>query len=125
MKKFAEIFTEWEKSNKIVDKDKSFFPQQNLKTKKEKDLSIDLHGFTKKEALERLRIFILQNRSGMKTKINIIHGVGRHSEDGKRVLKEAVKEWLSQNKELIGYFKPADVKEGGGGATIAYINPKK
>jgi DNA-nicking Smr family endonuclease len=120
---FAKIFEEWEKNNKIVDKD-IFISKEQIKNKSKDDvLTIDLHGYTKNEAILYLKSFIEKNQTGHLIKIIIIHGVGRHS-DGKRVLKEAVKEWLSENTHLIKNFKPAGIGEGSGGATIAYIKPK-
>jgi DNA-nicking Smr family endonuclease len=121
---FGKIFEEWEKNNKIQDKDYHFLNEKSSKKSNvEKDQSIDLHGLTKSEALSELKKFIDKNRTGHLTKIVIIHGVGRHS-DGKRVLKEAVKEWLSENRHLIRNFRPAGIGEGSGGATIAFIQPK-
>jgi len=121
---FGDIFKEWESKNKIVDKDSQSAKLKNIVPKNEKnDLSIDLHGLTKNEALTKLCDFVRRNQSGQVTKIIVIHGVGRHSE-GKRVLKEAVKEWLSINDNLIRNFRPAGIGEGSGGATVAFIKPK-
>jgi DNA-nicking Smr family endonuclease len=124
---FSKIFNEWEKNNEIINKDSVLSKENNnidiSKFEKEKPLTLDLHGMTKANALEELKNFIEKHQTGYPVKVIIIHGVGRHS-DGKRVLKESVKEWLSRNKKYIRNFRPAGIGEGSGGATVAYINSK-
>lgn len=125
LKKFSDIFAEWESDNPIVDKDQQLGNKRSkYKIKKvNTTLSIDLHGLTKDEALVKLKCFIRDNRSNQVVKLKIIHGIGIHSK-GKRVLKDAVKEWLKENTHIIRNFRPGRIGEGSGGVTIAYIKAK-
>lgn len=123
---FSKIFDDWEKTHKIINKDEKINDNDYFKfTKKEKDevLSVDLHYLTRKEALEKLKIFIISNQSSFLKKVIIIHGAGNHSKE-RSVLKESVIEWLKVNNNLIKYFRPGQIGEGRFGVTVAYINPK-
>jgi len=121
---FKELFSEWERNNNIENKDNESAQKKtaiyNKKSKQEKIPAIDLHGMYKEEALKSLNSFIIKNQSGNEKKILIIHGVGRHSEN-KRVLKEAVKDWLKSRSDLIKSFRPGKIGEGSTGVTVATL----
>lgn len=127
---FSDIFKEWEKINLITDKDqqknKNILKSEKLKSviKSYEIISIDLHGFNRYEAINKLKKFIIINqKKSSRTKVKIIHGVGRHSGD-KRILKEAVIKWLKENKNLIYSYRPGLIGEGSSGVTVAIINQK-
>jgi DNA-nicking Smr family endonuclease len=126
-KDFARIFEEWEKSNKIINKDENIYENNDYNAfqsrKKNKELTIDLHYLKKNEALDKLKNFINNNRSSFLTKIIIIHGAGNHSKE-RCVLKDAVINWLKENPAIIKTFRPGRIGEGSFGVTVAYINPK-
>jgi DNA-nicking Smr family endonuclease len=118
---FESIFKNWEKSNKIIDKDSLLSYNSPVKSgREEKNFTLDLHGMTKNEALISLEKKIRELRTGYPVTLIVIHGVGRHSK-GPRVLKEAVTEWLKQHPEWIKTFRPAGIGEGSGGATVCII----
>jgi len=127
---FSDIFKEWEKANLITDKDqlknKNILKPKKLNSVKKsyEIISIDLHGFNRYEAINKLKKFIIINqKKSSRTKVKIIHGVGRHSCD-KRILKEVVIKWLKENKKLIYSYRPGLIGEGSSGVTIAIINQK-
>ena len=123
---FAAIFSEWEKENSITDKDTYISKNSSKYSKNKKEYIIkvlDLHGYTKETALKALRDFIYNSQSSYVVTIKIIHGIGLHSK-GKRVLKDSVKEWLTENHHIIRNFRPGKIGEGSGGVTIAYLKAK-
>ena len=62
-------------------------------------MSIDLHGLHVHEAKTILRDYVLPVLPVVK-KIYLITGRGKHSKDGKSVLKESVKKFLTEEVEL-------------------------
>jgi DNA-nicking Smr family endonuclease len=85
--------------------------------------TLDLHGLTSDEASLRLRLIIeLCQNHGVK-ELLIIHGQGRHSAPAEGpVLKNLVREMLENELRLsVLRFRSGLPREGGEGATIAYL----
>jgi len=116
---FNKIFHEWEKSNKIINKDLNINNKIKNTKKNNTESFIDLHLLRKIEAIEKLNQFIIDNMKKNIKKIKIIHGIGRHS-NNKSIIKESVKQFLNSNKH-IRYYRPGRIGEGGAGVTIAFI----
>ncbi len=78
--------------------------------------SLDLHGWSGKEALAELEAFLKKSkRRGLK-KVVIVHGKGLHSPGGESVLRPLVKQYL-QKSTLVRDFGRAPASSGGSGAT--------
>jgi len=125
MKDFADILKEWEKDNNYIDKDSNDRkdPLNRVKKRSQKDVKIDLHGMTVKEAIAHLKEEILNVRTTAEIKAFIIHGAGNHS-GGESILKKNVIKWLEENRYIFNLYRSGKTNEGGHGVTIAYIKPK-
>lgn len=77
-------------------------------------VDIDLHGFTVEEAAQSMAILFQQIRERRLTHIRINHGIGRHSESGRPLLKAYVNRWLKGNPDIIA-FSSARRSDGGAG----------
>jgi DNA-nicking Smr family endonuclease len=83
---------------------------------------LDLHGLRREEARDKLNEFVFQaKRSGMRC-VRIVHGKGNGSPGREPVLKNKVKSWLVQKKEVIG-FTQARASDGGAGAVLVLLAP--
>jgi DNA-nicking Smr family endonuclease len=83
---------------------------------------LDLHGLRREEAREKLNQFVFEaKRSGMRC-VRIIHGKGNGSPGREPVLKNKVKSWLVQKKEVIA-FTQARASDGGAGALLVLLGP--
>lgn len=82
---------------------------------------LDLHGYTRQEALEILRDFLRQARQRGLGCVKIIHGRGLRSVRGP-VLKEAVCRWLERDfrKHIVAYAT-AQPRDGGLGAVYVLL----
>ncbi|MDX8395999.1 MAG: Smr/MutS family protein [Mariprofundaceae bacterium] len=76
---------------------------------------LDLHGFTRDEALVALEEFVEQALVGHQRAIEIIHGRGLHSQ-GKAVLKECVYHWLRQGRFSAHILAAIPTPSSGGGS---------
>jgi len=77
--------------------------------------SLDLHGYTVEEALAELELFLRRSkRRGLK-KVLIIHGKGRHSEEGESILRRKVRAYLTESP-LCGEMGVPQASMGGEGA---------
>jgi len=126
MKNFADVLKEWEKDNNYIDKDLNNDikePLNRAKKRLQKEIKIDLHGMSVKEAITHLKSEILQARTTTEIKTHIIHGAGNHSK-GKSILKKSVIKWLEENRDIFSLYRSGKTSEGGLGVTIAYIKPK-
>jgi len=126
MKDFANILKEWEKNNSYIDKDLNNnrkASSNRVKKRTQKELKIDLHGMTVKEAIIHLKEKILKAKTTTEIKAYIIHGAGNHS-NGECVLKKSVLKWLEENRYIFNLYRSGKTNEGGHGVTIAYIKPK-
>ena len=87
---------------------------------------IDLHGLTAAEARRDLRRAVVEAHSeGARCGV-VIHGRGRHSEQG-AVLREGLAEWLSAPPvgALVLCFTPALPADGGAGASYVLLRRKR
>lgn len=81
-------------------------------------LEIDLHGHTVEEAARAVSDLFAVIRERRLTHIRITHGVGRHSPDGRPLLKAYVNRWLKGNPDIIA-FASARRSDGGVGVLNA------
>jgi len=80
------------------------------------DRTIDLHGYTKSEALAVLRNTLTSAR-GKRQKILVITGRGNNSEERRGVIREAAINFLEKAGSLyIRRYRFASQKNGGDGA---------
>ena len=101
----------------------------------QKNLSIDLHGYSLSEANEKIKKVIINSfNSGVK-KILVVTGKGLHSQNEKdpyvskdlSILKYSVPNFIEKNKELknlITDMKEANLEDGGSGAFYIYLKKK-
>ena len=79
---------------------------------------IDLHGHTVDEAASAIAtLFQIMNERRL-THIRIIHGVGRHSKQGRPLLKAYINRWLKGNPDIVA-FASARRSDGGVGVVNA------
>ena len=84
------------------------------------EASIDLHGLTRTQALQELHEFIHECMAqGMKN-LQVVHGKGYKSVEGKPVLKPSVAAWLRQMPEVLAYA-PCLSRDGGEGALYVLV----
>ena len=131
--------------NKISDKDKKDWEdflskdqklpnKDNSKKRLErgKVISIDLHGYTLKEANQTVEKFINESFENNISKLIIVTGKGLHSNNTNdpyvsknlSILKYSVPEFIKKNQELmmkIYDIKEADIKDGGDGAFYIFL----
>ncbi len=134
MKNFKDIFEKWEKENNfnyekiLKDKNDDFEElQESFSIKKKttaKDVSIDLHGLTRYDAIAKLDALLGKHKNASDVKICIIHGAGIHSKENEPVLKKVVNQYL-KNNPFVRYFRPGRNNEGGCGVTIAFLKAQK
>jgi DNA-nicking Smr family endonuclease len=79
---------------------------------------IDLHGHTVDEAAYAITALFQIIRERRLTHIRITHGVGRHSKDGRPLLKAYVNRWLKNNPDIVA-FASARRSDGGVGVVNA------
>jgi DNA-nicking Smr family endonuclease len=86
---------------------------------------IDLHGMNVEQAKEAFESFLGKSINSGKSAVLIIHGRGLSS-PGEPVLKNKVREWLSQSywlKRIIAYAS-AQSYDGGAGATYVLLRSR-
>jgi DNA-nicking Smr family endonuclease len=82
---------------------------------------LDLHGFLRDEALQRLHSFITNAYNQGQTPVLIITGKGLNSPEGP-VLQGAVDAWLRhQGREMVAGFTSAPRSRGGKGAFVVFL----
>lgn len=87
---------------------------------------LDLHGFTRDEAREKVESFLLAAISQGKRCVLIIHGRGHGSKDNIPVLKNALKNWLQRralSKKILA-FSTAQPFDGGAGAVYVLLRTR-
>ena len=88
------------------------------------DEELDLHGYLKDEALQRLRHFIASAYARGVQAVLVITGKGINSPEGP-VLPGAVASWLrEQGKGMVAEFHPAPREKGGSGAFVAFLRKR-
>ncbi|HWH84793.1 MAG TPA: Smr/MutS family protein [Burkholderiaceae bacterium] len=83
---------------------------------------LDLHGARRDEAREQLTGFIHAARRGGLRCVRVIHGKGNGSPGREPVLKNKVKAWLVQKRDVIA-FTQARASDGGAGALLVLLGP--
>jgi DNA-nicking Smr family endonuclease len=83
---------------------------------------LDLHGARRDEARDRLALFLHEARRNGVRCVRVIHGKGNGSPGREPVLKNKVKGWLVQKKEVIA-FTQARASDGGSGALLVLLGP--
>ncbi len=80
--------------------------------------TLDLHGQSVVEACESLSNFIYHHQE--QKFIQIIHGKGYHSDQGKSILKSQVVSYLKQHPQVMA-FNSCPAKDGGTGAVFVLM----
>ncbi len=127
----SQTMTAWLNMYGVVDKDAIVEKSQREKLLNNREYLyamkpekvIDLHGYTRDEAWNRLEAFVGDcYRRGIK-KILIIHGKGNHSHGTNPVLGDMVKTFIEKDSRLGSSGHP-DRNNGGSGATWVILkNP--
>lgn len=116
---------------KLKNKDINYNNKVNL----QKNLSIDLHGYTLSEANEKIKKVIINSYNSGVKKILVVTGKGLHSQNEKdpyvskdlSILKYSVPNFIEKNmelKNLITEMKEASLEDGGSGAFYIYLKKK-
>jgi DNA-nicking Smr family endonuclease len=126
---------DWEEflssSEKLQDKDHKLKKKKQYKIK-----SIDLHGYSLKEANETIQYFINKSYEENVNRLIVITGKGLHSNNEKdpyvsknlSILKYSVPEFIENNIELkkkILEITNAKIEDGGEGAFYIHLKRKK
>ena len=107
----------------------------NNRVNSQKNLSIDLHGYSLSEANEKIKKVIINSYNSSVKKILVVTGKGLHSQNEKdpyvskdlSILKYSVPNFIEKNKELknlITDMKEANLEDGGSGAFYIYLKKK-
>ena len=116
---------------KLKNKDINYNNRVNL----QKNLSIDLNGYTLSEANEKIKKVIINSYNSGVKKILVVTGKGLHSQNEKdpyvskdlSILKYSVPNFIEKNmelKNLITEMKEASLEDGGSGAFYIYLKKK-
>ena len=81
-------------------------------------LEIDLHGHTAEDAAAAVAHIFNVVKEKRLTHFRIIHGVGRHSADGRAILKGLVNRWLKNNSDVVAF---ASARRSDGGTGVVNI----
>ena len=126
---------DWEnflsKDERLPNKDLKKLNHTIFKTK-----SIDLHGYTIKEANKTIEEFIHKSFINKINKLIVVTGKGLHSQNEKNpyvskdfsILKYSVPEFIKNNKNLmniISEIKEANIADGGSGAFYIFLKKNK
>ncbi len=84
---------------------------------------LDLHGMNREEARAAMAEFIASCLLQGIRCVRIIHGKGLRSPGREPVLKELVRNWLANRKEVLAYAQTR-AAEGGGGAVTVLLKRK-
>ena len=84
---------------------------------------IDLHGFTKKNAEDEVRNFLINSHHRGLRCVLIVHGRGLNSPDSIPVLKERLPAWLNRGpaRKIVMAFSSAQPYDGGTGAIYVLL----
>ena len=69
------------------------------------EMELDLHGKTVAEAHARLEDFMRQALERGRRHVEIVHGRGARSPDGRAVLRGKVRKWLSRSPMILGWIE--------------------
>ena len=84
---------------------------------------LDLHGMNREQARAAMSAFIASALLQGHRCVRIIHGKGLRSPGREPVLKELVRNWLANRKEVLAYAQTR-ASEGGGGAVSVLLKRK-
>ena len=118
------------KSEKLPTKDEDLDQKKTFKT-----LKFDLHGYSLKDANDRVKDIILKSYEEGTRKLVLITGKGLHSQNEKDpyvskdlgILKNSVPEYIKSNTQLMNKIVDivdADIEDGGSGAFYIYLKKK-
>jgi DNA-nicking Smr family endonuclease len=82
--------------------------------------SLDLHGLDSEGARKLLLEFLREASQRDLRCVCIIHGKGRHRENGEGILKVRTRHWLTQCPEVLAFCE-APPSHGGGGAVLLLL----
>lgn len=83
---------------------------------------IDLHGFSRDQAMEALGRFLQEQIDARHTCVRIIHGKGRRNSDSEPVLKRVVAAALQRNRRVLAF---CSARENDGGTGALYVLLRK
>ena len=118
------------KNDKLPIKDKDLEQKRTFKT-----LKFDLHGYSLKDANDRVEDIILKSYEEGIRKLVLITGKGLHSQNEKDpyvskdlgILKNSVPEYIKSNVQLMNKIVDivdANIEDGGSGAFYIYLKKK-
>ena len=125
-----ELFLQAFERGRVVDKDASSRPREEKLARRKANKNeiiddvLDLHGHTVEAALDELQTFITKAFTKSLRSVIVVTGKGKHSRDGKSVLRPRVEQWIRQKGgRYIRSYAEAPRAYGGKGAFIIYIRP--
>ena len=88
---------------------------------------LDLHGLTVEDAKTAVRDFVLRSMTDGHRCVLLVHGRGRNSPNGRPVLKDRLKEWLTHGElgRRVLAFSTARRYDGGSGATYVLLRRER
>jgi DNA-nicking Smr family endonuclease len=89
--------------------------ERSLLRRRRPQATLDLHGLTAVEALERAERFLAESKALGLQKVLIIHGKGNHTLGGEAVLRDVIRTYL-RTHPLTGEMGVPDRAMGGEGA---------
>lgn len=84
---------------------------------------LDLHGMNREEARQAMSEFLAASLLRGHRCVRIIHGKGLRSPGREPVLKELVRNWLANRREVLAYAQ-ARAADGGGGAVTVLLKSR-
>ncbi|MGU9951454.1 MAG: Smr/MutS family protein [Gammaproteobacteria bacterium WSBS_2016_MAG_OTU1] len=88
-------------------------------SKQRPERTVDLHGMTVESAWAELDSFLSAAIADGLQHVEIVHGRGLHSPNGRAILRGKTRKWLVQSKFVLGYIQSNDK-----GATHALLRRK-
>ncbi|HUH59166.1 MAG TPA: Smr/MutS family protein [Candidimonas sp.] len=85
--------------------------------------SLDLHGATLDQARERLDTFLQSCLTHRIRCVRIVHGKGYGSPNGQAILKQTVRRWLAQMRDVLAYAECSE-QDGGAGAVRVLLRAR-
>ena len=99
------------------------------------EATLDLHGFTQREALKSLTLFLQTAKTSGKRHVLVITGKGQKRSHGERafelgapqpgILKQQVPLWLDDLSDIVVSYTTANIRHGGEGALYVRLRRLK